>query len=265
LAAAEQQGDPALIAYLTVRRGTGAFFSGDWAQARADFERALALCRQTGMSYAAPFPLLDLGRLCLAEGSWEEAVGYLEQSCAIATRSGDLNPLRWAQLELAEHDLVLGRPEAARARLLPLLDRPGQEEGQVIFLLPALAQAQLELGEVEQAAALVGQSVQRARAEGNRRALVNALRVQALVLTRQSAWAAAERAVEEGLALARSMPYPYAEARLLHVYGDLHGRQGHAQAARECLAAALAVFQRLGARKDAECIARAGAGVPPRV
>lgn len=62
----------------------------------------------------------------------------------------------------------------------------------------------------------------------------------------------AESALAEGLALARSMPYPYAEARLLCVYGEMHAQNGEPQPARERLQAALTIFQRLGARKDAE-------------
>lgn len=127
---------------------------------------------------------MDLGRLCLAEGAWTDAVRYLEESCAISARSGNLNPLRWAQVELAEHDLLTGHPEAARARLEPLLDRPGLQESQVIFLLPPLAQAHLELGELEWAATLIGQGVRCARAHRNQRALVSVLRVQALICTR---------------------------------------------------------------------------------
>jgi hypothetical protein len=48
------------------------------------------------------------------------------------------------------------------------------------------------------------------------------------------------------------MPYPYAEARLLHLAGRLHAQVGKPEAAREQLAAAQAIFQRLGARKDVE-------------
>jgi hypothetical protein len=46
------------------------------------------------------------------------------------------------------------------------------------------------------------------------------------------------------------MPYPYAEARLLHVCGRLHIQKGEPEAARERLEAALAIFRRLGARVD---------------
>ena len=60
---------------------------------------------------------------------------------------------------------------------------------------------------------------------------------------RQERWAEAEQSLEEGLALARRMPYPYAEARLLHVYGQMHLEKGEPGPAPERLEAALAIFQ----------------------
>jgi hypothetical protein len=76
--------------------------------------------------------------------------------------------------------------------------------------------------------------------------------VQALVLLAQERWHEAEQTLEEGLALTRSMPYPHGEGRLLEVYGRLHLARGEPVAGRERLEAALAVFLRLGARKDVE-------------
>ena len=55
---------------------------------------------------------------------------------------------------LAEHDLRAGRPAEAQARLAPLLDRPGLEELDVTRLLPHLAWAHLELGDVTTAVAV---------------------------------------------------------------------------------------------------------------
>jgi hypothetical protein len=83
-------------------------------------------------------------------------------------------------------------------------------------------------------------------------ALVDALRVHAMVAMQQQHWEDAAGALEEGLALARRMPYPYAEGRLLYVYGELHTQKGEPGPARERLEAALAIFRRLGARKDVE-------------
>jgi hypothetical protein len=48
------------------------------------------------------------------------------------------------------------------------------------------------------------------------------------------------------------MPYPYAEARLLHLSGRLQAQVGKPEAAQQQLMAALAIFQRLGARKAIE-------------
>jgi hypothetical protein len=74
---------------------------------------------------------------------------------------------------------------------------------------------------------------------------------------RQGRWDEAAQGLEEGITLARAIPYPYAAGRLLHVYGELHLQTGEAGQARARLEAALAIFRRLGARRDAERIERA--------
>jgi tetratricopeptide (TPR) repeat protein len=252
LAVAERQGDPVMIAWLRSRRGMSAFFTGDWAGARADYEAAVALDREVGTSWISAYLLLNLGRLCLAEGAWEAAARWLDESYSVATRSGHLDPLRWAQLVLAECDIVTGQAEAARRRLLPLLDHPGLEASNVTLLISMLAWAYLELGDLGQAGARIEQGMVRARAANDRRSLVEALRVQALVRMRQGRWAEAGDVLDEGLCVARAMPSPYAEARLLQVLGQLAVQQGERDPAQERLEAALAIFRRLGARKDSE-------------
>ncbi len=250
LAVAERLGDPALIIDATVRLVAVAFFEGDWGQARRDLERLEPLpermVQQAGL-------LLERGRLCLAEGKWEEAACYLEE-CSAFARHSNLVQERVVQSYLAERDLLEGRPEMARARLLPLLDREeGVQEREVTgYVLPVLAWAYLELGEVEQAAETIAAGIARARALEYRLTLVGALRVQALIALRQGDLHTAEQALEEGLTLARAMPYPHGEGRLLAVYGRLHLARGAVTSARERLQAALAIFQRLGARKDVE-------------
>jgi tetratricopeptide (TPR) repeat protein len=182
----------------------------------------------------------------------DEAARVLEDCVTTLERSGWRALLREAQSLLAERDLLEGHPEVARSRLIPLLDRPGMAEHSATRLLPALAWAHLDLGERAEAEQVVTQAISRMRADHNRLDLVNALRVQAIIALRQERWDEAESSLEEGLALARKMPYPYAEGRLLHVYGQMHVAKGEPVPARERLEAALAIFQRLGARKDAE-------------
>jgi Tfp pilus assembly protein PilF len=125
------------------------------------------------------------------------------------------------------------------------------EEAGVLPLLLVLARAQLELGETDQAAVSAGQCVRHVRETNSRRPLAEALWVQALAALRQGDAHTAEHALEEGLTLAGAMPYPHGEARLLHTYGLLHIQQGEVDQASERLEAALAIFRRLGARRDA--------------
>ena len=70
--------------------------------------------------------------------------------------------------------------------------------------------------------------------------------------------------LEEGLTLAHSMPYPYAEGRLLHVYSAMHAQKREPQPTRERLEAARAIFRLLGARKETERVEQALAALHVR-
>ncbi|MGH2409891.1 MAG: hypothetical protein ACRDGS_05910, partial [Chloroflexota bacterium] len=130
------------------------------------------------------------------------------------------------------------------------------KESQTTRLLPRLALAHLELGAVDEAAACAADAISRARDQGARLLLVDALRAQVAISLRRRRWDEAEQAADEGLALARAMPYPYAEAHLLHANGSLLAEQGQSGPGRERIEAALAIFQRLGAWKDVERLER---------
>jgi len=95
-------------------------------------------------------------------------------------------------------------------------------------------------GLLSRAAELGVRAVERARKTGEILALVDALRVLGMVLVQQGQLEEAGMVFDEGLALARSLPYPYAEARILVEMGALDE--------------ALAIFRRLGAVKDIERI-----------
>jgi tetratricopeptide (TPR) repeat protein/transcriptional regulator with XRE-family HTH domain len=227
-------------------------YLGEWSLAGEELARALAVSRDTGVAHTSLYALQGAGNLCLVEGRWEEAVRHLEAAIAHAGRSGDPHALRRASGTLAEVEILQGHASAARTRLLPLLDRPGLQEVSVMFMLPALAWAHLELDEIAEAERTIEQALRRARAQDARLVLVEALRVQALILTRRGMLQDAEQIVHEGLCLAREMRNPYAEARLLQVYGTLLATRGDLESAYVRLEEALAIFQRLGARKDSE-------------
>jgi hypothetical protein len=76
--------------------------------------------------------------------------------------------------------------------------------------------------------------------------LVDGLRVRAMLAIQRRQWEAAQADVDEAIALAGAMPYPYAEAKALWVYGQLEMARGEPAVAREQFKQALAICDRLG-------------------
>ena len=256
-------GAPGDIAFALTVRGWIAVLSGDWRDAWADLDQALALlsgdwrdaCADLDQALALGHQLEGLvvlayvqsvrARLSLAQGDGMAAVAAARQAYGLAETSGDLQALRWAAAVLAELDLAEGRPEAAVVRLEPLCDQPGREDYDVAALLPALACAYLELDRLEEASATVDQALGRARPEDMQLVLVDALRVQAMVALRQNRWVEAAASLAEGIDLARRMPYPYAEVRLLRVEATLYTATAKPVLARERLDMAAAIVEQL--------------------
>ncbi len=86
--------------------------------------------------------------------------------------------------------------------------------------------------------------------------MVDIHHVRAVLAVRYGQWDHAVQVVDESLEIARRMPYPYAEGRFLRLCGEIHRLRNEPGPARERLSAALAIFARLGARKDSMRVAR---------
>ena len=67
--------------------------------------------------------------------------------------------------------------------------------------------------------------------------------------------------LDEAITRCQAMPYPYAEAKALWVYGQLHAAQGEPDLARARYQATLAILHRLDERLYAEHIERALEGL----
>jgi tetratricopeptide (TPR) repeat protein/transcriptional regulator with XRE-family HTH domain len=259
LLAAERMGHLLWSALFQALRGFLAFLRGDWRQTRQDCEQELERSRQDHL-YPVLFTVLYiLGQIGLAQGQREAALQQMEEAMTIQ-RQGYGAVLQPFYLEsiLAEDDLLHGKPATAQARLEAISRRFGDQSGlHEAEFWPFLGWAALEAGAGERAEALIARGIERARTYQHRIALVEALRIQALLRLRQQRWAEAEAALEETLALCRAMPYPYAEAKALYVYGLLYQARGDQETARERLEDALSICARLGERLYAEQIEEA--------
>jgi tetratricopeptide (TPR) repeat protein/transcriptional regulator with XRE-family HTH domain len=261
LAVAERRGSPQQIATMLYYLGYVAFaYMGDWVRARAAQEQAIALNRRMDRRGPLVNNLLRAAEVCLAQGDAEASSCYLEEAVTAAEQNQQPDAVWVAQLLLTEHDLREGNRHAAHTRLVTAVKGAEPSEGWVSTarqMLPHLAWLHLEMGDVAEAAAVAAEIIARTRAEGWwGPGLVDALLVQASVAARQGRETEAEQAADEGLALARRLPYPYGEARLLHLMGRMHAERGALTPAREQLEAALAIFRRLGARRDSEQVER---------
>jgi class 3 adenylate cyclase/tetratricopeptide (TPR) repeat protein len=231
---AERIGNRPSVAFSLMNLGEILLTLGEWEGARQYLERAgEVIAALPSTNSTAPYPPAILGEVLLAMGSWDEAEAELERALDLAEASEDRHPLELIHSALAELEIRRGEPEAAINRLESLA---GWEGGYRVLIDTTLAWALLDAGEKTRAGEVATETVARARAQDERLALVDALRVQGMALRQQGHDEQAAGIFEEGLALARSLPYPYAEARILAEMGML--KEG------------LTIFRRLGAQKE---------------
>jgi len=243
-------------------RGNVAFICGDWGQARADGQQAVAAMHALNPTATHD---LDLGVQCVIDllqanqsaESTATTASALAAALARSKRHWTRNDLlaRLASV-LAERDLLAQRPEAAWAHLEPLSRHVGLPGDVGPWITTPLVWTHLALGQREEARQRAQEGVESARAGRYQLFLVDALRARALVSMDRSAWQEATDDLDEMRALCQAMPYPYAEAKALWVYGRLEVARGHPVAARECFTQALAICARLGERLYAEQIER---------
>ncbi|HEX6818184.1 MAG TPA: AAA family ATPase [Ktedonobacterales bacterium] len=240
---AERTGSQDLLAACLGQRGHHRLECGQWQEAMEDLERAEEL--ESGASNAWWVPLIHVhyGYLLVVRGHFAAGVQRLRAAIALGERAGSFFAVNWARYRLAERYLVDGRYSDARVHLEATHDvghnRPGMQ-------MATYAWALLELGEILRAELLVSQSL--AVLTGDLHSRTTAQRIQAMIYTRQERWDEAQASVESALGLARSLRYPYGEARTLYVAGLLRQAQGDPDGARAYLEEALSICESLGER-----------------
>jgi tetratricopeptide (TPR) repeat protein len=255
--AAERAGSGSMLGGAYFPRGLQSFYAGDWPTARMWFERAADLLggKLYSISLYAP---LGRGIIRLATGEKETGLNFLLEALALAEQRGFLFGKDRIQRELAEAELVMGRASSALMRLESRVTQPvRQEENDVTPMMPLLAWVYLELGGGQDVEALLDRAAAQARIQHHHLALVDTMRIRGLLYARQRRWQEAAHALDEALALCRSMPHPYAEAKALYIYGQMHLARDEPERAREDFTAALAILNRLGERLYAEHVERA--------
>lgn len=241
-------GDPSVIAFMASNHGGPAFNAGDWASARADFERGLDLSRDAGDSWASPWPMVLLGQLDLIQGDDAHGEQRLLEGSAQAKRHGDLQGQRWVQGALAERDLLRGDPLAASQRLAPLINQERPQDVDEYVLLPLLAWAALEMAEESHAAHLLELVLAYADMNQLVPATISALRVRSLLNARQGRSDQAIDDLRNALALSEAIQQPYQVAKTHFTQARIVTGEGETGRTREHARAALTILAPLGER-----------------
>jgi tetratricopeptide (TPR) repeat protein len=241
-------GDPVWRVTARAQLGEICVLMGAWGEARTVLEAAMELGRGVLDPHVTAFALTGLGELCLAEGRLDEASHHLHV-CLTAVQAANYGHwMRIVQRLLAQLDLLAGRPRDATERVRSVAREEGEEHAGTIAVL---ARAALESGEVTEGAETSRRAVDLARSHDNRLDLCEALLARGQAAIATSDVGEAVLSLGEALTLARTMPYPYAEGRILYQWGlSLLGTAP--EEARQRLETALQIFRRLGARWYAE-------------
>jgi len=253
LGVARERGDTPYAVATECAIGSLALIAGDWAEARQCCERAAleldaSVPMQAGkISDAAVQQAVLSAWLDLLTGH-ETVIGpppIVVLGRALEPDVDDDYRL-FAARALAEQALVAGNAREASAIARSVLDGTAEDSQHTPGLRALLAWAELELGHESQAIAIAAQARRSAEARRNRLALVDILRIQALIAMRQGRWEEATNVLDETLALSCDLRYPYAEAKARYTFGHLHVAEGEPLRAREDYEAALALCDRLG-------------------
>jgi DNA-binding CsgD family transcriptional regulator len=222
-------------------------FAGDrWVEAKAGFEEAIALARETGQRVVLAASLARLAWLEARLGQEGPCRAHAAEALAEAREQGVGLGELWALAALRDLELARGEVEAALAHAREqhaILDERGISDPD---LSPAPEEVELLLrsGADEEAARIASAFAEAAEAKRQPWALARAARCRLLLGDRT--------AYEEAMACHERTPDAFETARTQLAHGARLRRAGERAQAREPLRAALAAFDRLDAGPWAE-------------
>jgi class 3 adenylate cyclase len=230
--------------------GRDAAATDRWPLARAQYEEALRLARETTQIRWVAGALAGLAWLDALEGRAEECRAHAAEALELTEQYGMGFYQAWAMIALGQLELGLGRPDMALHHLLSCEQFLAEISINDPDLSPTpdIVDALVRLGRLDEAGEAAARYQPIAEAKGQPFALARAARARALV-------ADDARFVDEYEAALRhhqDTPDIFERARTQLYYGERLRRMRRRVDAREQLRAALKTFDQLGAAPWAE-------------
>jgi len=204
----------------------------------------------------------SLGFLYLRAGDWDRARQVLEEALPLHDDGHNLVAVKAFCLALGSLSLEEGDFPKAEEFLLKSLEicRNG---GNVLFelwVLPVLAELYLKMGKPDKAAEYVDRGFELMKPDQNWYGLPAPLHLaRGMLTTARKDWDAATESFDKAIQINKEYQLPWDEAKTLYERGLMYlarGGKGDRDKAHEDLDKALAIFQKVGAKKNAEKVLR---------
>jgi len=224
--------------------------AGNWQLADRYAAQALELLRQADIGNEEPAVLWCRALVDAHLGRVAAARAAAQQGSAASSAMGDEIWRPANECVLGFLALSLGDAQAAHAHLGPLvgaLHAMGIGEPSIFPVLPNDAEALVQLGQLDQAEAILEELEAQGRALDRAWALACAARGRALLAAARGNPKQALGHLEDALAEHQRLGYPFELGRTLHAQGVVLRRERQKAAAKAALEQALAGFEQLGA------------------
>jgi tetratricopeptide (TPR) repeat protein len=204
----------------------------------------------------------SLGFLYLRAGDWDRARQVLEEALSLHYDRHNTVAVKAFYFVLGNLSLEEGNFPKAEELLLKSLEicRNG---GNVLFelwVLPVLAELDLKMGQPDKAAEYVDRGFELMKPEQNWYGLPAPMYLaRGMLAAVRKDWETATDFFDKAIEINRQYQLPWDEARTLYERGLMYlarGGKGDRDKAHEDLDEALATFQKVGAKKDAEKVLR---------
>jgi tetratricopeptide (TPR) repeat protein len=198
----------------------------------------------------------------LRQGEWDKARDYLEEAIAAHKDRNDLAAVDACSFVLGSLTLEEGNLPEAEELLLKSLEICGKG-GNVLFelwVLPVLAELRLKMGQLDKAQEHVDRGFELMKPDQNWYGLPSSMYMaRGMLAVARRDWETATDSFDKAVEVNREYQLPWDEARTLYERGLMYlarGSKGDRDKAHQDLDAALAIFQKVGARKDVEKVLR---------
>jgi tetratricopeptide (TPR) repeat protein len=206
--------------------------------------------------------VVGIGFHYVRQGEWDKARDYLEGAIGIHKERNNLAAVDACSLALGSLSLEEGDFPKAEELLLKSLGicRNG---GNILFelwVLPVLAELYLKMGQPEKAAEYVDRGFELTKPDQRWYGLPAPMYLaRGMLAAAQKHWDTAIDSFDKAIEINRKYQLPWDEARTLYERGLMYLSrldQGDREKAHEDMDEALAIFQKVGAKKDAEKVLR---------